>query len=165
MLTPEGFTKLEQLIERARQGDLGAGVKGASFHFSFKGLTSEGAVRVELVREDGERVGVALLRPPRPRQESPRHFELFPDDTVTASEIVGLSAVLDELFVSDPWVGRTGLPEEGLWKPFSRRRVLLGAFFVAASTAAGLLFLVFPFATLVQKEPSGVRRISSMKEK
>jgi hypothetical protein len=130
MLTPEGFTNLERLVERARQGDLGDDVNDAAFYFSFKGLTSEGAVRFEIVRKDGARAAVTLLRPPVPRMEAtPHYFVLFPDDDVPASRVERLGVVLDDAARQIP--GRTTGAGRGRRRP-GRGRVLLGAFFVAA---------------------------------
>ena len=103
-LTPDGLAGLQRLLDRARHGALGDDVVDAAYSFSFKGLSSEGAVRFEVRLRNGARPGFLLLDPPRFVPGAvPRYFVVFPDDDIAPSHVARLDAVLDEIFTANPW--------------------------------------------------------------
>jgi len=147
-LTPDGLSNLQRLVEHVRHGALGVDVEGAHFRPSYQGLSSDGAVRFEVVHKGGGRSGFILLRPPLPGTATvPRYFLLLPDDGVAPEQVAQLAAVLDTVFTTNPWSGdpstyRPHWHSEGaIGDPSGRARAFCGIVFLIASAIAGLLFL------------------------
>jgi hypothetical protein len=140
-MTPDGVVGVQRLVERLKQGALGPADEITS-RFSFKGLSSTGAVRIERAVA-GEVRGFLLLQPPTGVRAEARFFKILPDDTVQGEETLRLASLIDEVFPNDPWTpepdfARTG-PKPTVVGP---KRTLAGFAFVVATVVAGLVMIL-----------------------
>lgn len=145
-VTPDGLNGLQQLVQRIQKGALGDDIADASFTFSFQGLGSDGAVRLDLIGRDGSRTGLFLLRPPKDWQGvPPRQFILFPDSNLGTARQARLVPLLDEVFPANPWATFINLDapvNRYVPHPTGRWRVWIGFLFLLGSVLAGVRYLL-----------------------